>query len=343
VDFYGVELVHGSYNCCVRVQVCRRSKFHGPSFVANLTPLFSRYFLGPDVEQTFTTGLLELEKNWLGYVLQNPSVDNAFGLLSSVQHNRPQLLANWRYLIALVRSYFDKYQRDRLIYEEELTAEAMQRLEAYRVVGSMSAIESSRAVLNSIQHIPPTLLELYIRIKELSAQLFQAIRLESSTTSYFAINSGRGAYLDSIAEPLTNRLWLLEQFAILLNQTEPQRQSGIAAILNWADPGPGGFYDDLGVLGAEPHLVRGAGWEKDPSFFETALDSMWEDFLPNQGRVPILPYSWYTYAEAIYDYPLQMQYTNLSRSGTYQLKVVYTGEAGQVRGLSPEELDPLAN
>ena len=41
--------------------------------------------------------------------------------------------------------------------------------------------------------------------------------------------------------------------------------------MNWTNPGPGGFYDDLGNLTRQPHLVRGPGFEEDPAYFRSSL------------------------------------------------------------------------
>ena len=42
-------------------------------------------------------------------------------------------------------------------------------------------------------------------------------------------------------------------------------------MLGRADPGPGGFYDDLGDPGNQPHLVRGPGFDDDPAYFASSL------------------------------------------------------------------------
>ena len=36
--------------------------------------------------------------------------------------------------------------------------------------------------------------------------------------------------------------------------------------MNWTNPGPGGFYDDLGNPLRRPHLVLGSAYDKDPAF-----------------------------------------------------------------------------
>jgi hypothetical protein len=135
---------------------------------------------------------------------------------------------------------------------------------------------------------------------------------------------GRGANLDTIDMPLNNRLWLKERFAELLKAAdETERLKGINEITNWTNPGPGGFYDDLGQPGRQPHLVRGPGFDKDPAFLESALAS----FAYN----PRYPTSWWTYAESLNDTPLKMRYTGLDRAAPYKIRVVYAGEASRVR------------
>ena len=74
---------------------------------------------------------------------------------------------------------------------------------------------------------------------------------------YRAIAVGRGANLDLIDAPLTNAPWLQEQFSALKKLTsEDARRQGIARLLNREDPGAGGYYDDLGEPGAQPHRDR---------------------------------------------------------------------------------------
>ena len=47
----------------------------------------------------------------------------------------------------------------------------------------------------------------------------------------------------------------------------------IREIVNWTNPGPGGFYDDLGNSARQPHLVRGPGLAKDPGLYESPVGS----------------------------------------------------------------------
>ena len=68
-----------------------------------------------------------------------------------------------------------------------------------------------------------------------------------SVPRYKAIDVGRGPTLDTVDQVLNNRIWLERRFdAIRKLETEESRLAEIDAIVNWTNPGPGGFYDDLG-------------------------------------------------------------------------------------------------
>ena len=148
--------------------------------------------------------------------------------------------------------------------------------------------------------------------------------MQLSVPRYKAIAVGRGATLDTVDVSLNNRIWLSGRFeAIRKLETEAARQSEIDAIVNWTNPGPGGFYDDLGDPLRRPHLVMGSAYDKDPAFLhgpQTGFD--WE---PTWRR------SWCRHAGALFDQPLRMHYDGLDREASYRLRIVYTGDMFQVK------------
>src|SRR5262249_59713372 len=94
---------------------------------------------------------------------------------------------------------------------------------------------------------------------------------------------------------------------------------------------------DLGNLTQQPHLVRGPGFEKDPSLLESSAVSIVNpsdgaiaansDFaLIGMGSQPAGPISWWDLAETYYDTPLRMRYTGLDKSAQYKIRVVYVGD-----------------
>src|SRR5260370_1133620 len=122
--------------------------------------------------------------------------------------------------------------------------------------------------------------------------------MQLSVERYKAISTDRGATLDTLDVPLNNRLWLEQRFGEIRQMSgESDRLGALDQIVNWTNPGPGGFYDDLGGLTAQPHLVRGPGPSKDPAFLESSLVGF--------GARGPTPESWVMNAEATQDAPLQ--------------------------------------
>lgn len=142
--------------------------------------------------------------------------------------------------------------------------------------------------------------------------------------------------------------YLLAQFAVISKlKTEPERLQAIEAIVNWRHHHHGNhanhFYDDLGNVLDQPHLVPGVGPAKDPSYYFSALSSFQEGLL---STLPPYPKTWYAqfccrccieslivrydWAETFYDTPLVMFYPRINGLLSYDLRVVYPVGVSQV-------------
>jgi hypothetical protein len=288
--------------------------------VAVILREYARYFIGERWEDAFAQGLLALERNWQGPLLTNAGVQTTLDQFRAIeQAATPQELANWRLQMALYRAYYDACLRSRLIRETALEEEAMGVLRAAPRLGSAAALARAERILRRADQPGPAA-PLRARVFELAEALFQSIRMQLSVPRYQAIAVERGANLDSIDVPLNNRPWLEERFAEIRKlESEAERLRAVEQIVRWSDPGPGGFYDDLGNLTRQPHLVRGPGFEEDPAFLRSALVG----FAPRAS----LRTSWRDHAEALNDAPLRMHYSNLDPSARYRLRVVYAGDA----------------
>ncbi len=299
---------------------------------------YSRYFIGANYEDTFAQGLLALERNWVGPALANAGIYTTLQQFQQLERQAsPQDLLNWRFQQSLYRAYYDAYVRNRLIYETALEEQALSSLRDARAKGTLAAMSQAEAILDRAV-TERVAQDWRARTFELAEALYQSIRMQLSVGKYQAIAVGRGANLDTIDFPLNNRLWLKDQFKELRGpMEETERLKRIDEIVNWKNPGPGGFYDDLGKLGEQPHLVRGPGFEKDPQFLAsshvtTATQSdgsrnlVKSDFaLVGMGWQPVGPFSWWDHAETYYDAPLVMRYTDLDRAAQFKVRVVYAG------------------
>jgi hypothetical protein len=166
---------------------------------------------------------------------------------------------------------------------------------------------------------------------ELGEALFQSIRMQLSVPRYQAIGVDRGASLDTIDYPLNNRRWLKEQFdQIRRLNNEAERLAKIDQIVNWTNPGPGGFYDDTGNIAGQPHVVRGLPFEKDPASLVSSKVGFEEGDVvdePDEKPEAAMRFSWLDHAESLNDQPLRMRYTNLDPGARYKVRITYAGDA----------------
>jgi hypothetical protein len=281
---------------------------------------YSRFFIGSDLGEGFAQGLLALERNWRGPLATNGGVDSTLAQLRELERQAtPQLRLNWRFQQALYRGHYDAFLRKRLLAEAEQEERANSALREADRVGSLRAMNQAEEVLDR-DSLSPDARELRARVFELAEALFQSIHMQLSVPRYQAIGLGRGANLDAIDFALNNRMWLKNEFAQIRSLTdEKARIARIGHIPDWTNPGPGGFYDDLGDTTRQPHLVPGEPFDKDPDFLKSPLTGFGS--LPQQGwRV-----SWFTDAETLGDTPLRMHYADLDRTAPYAIRVVYGG------------------
>jgi hypothetical protein len=279
---------------------------------------YSRYFIGDRYTDSFAQGLLALERNWRGPLASNTSVYTTLEQFQAMERAAaPRDLLNWRFQQALYRAYYDAYVRSRLLHETAIEERALERLRSARSGESRQALADAQRILDRAQEKPAA--DWRLRVYVLAEALFQSIRQQLSVERYRAIAVGRGATLDSLETPLNNSGWLLARFAeVAALETEEERLAAIDRIVRWTDPGPGGYYDDLGNPSQQPHLVRGLPYEEDPQRFKSTMTGF--------GYRPDWRLSWMTHAESFWDTPLQLRYAGLDRAAKYRVRVVYAGD-----------------
>jgi len=299
---------------------------------------YSRYFIDPHFENDFANGLLDLEQNWNGPVALNNGIESTLKQFGDMEHNAsPRVKLNWRFQQALYRANYDAFVHARLEYESKLEREALAALVGADEKGSAVAIESARQILNKAVS-EPIASGIRARTFELAEALFQSIRMQLSVQRYGAQSVHRGANLDRIDTPLNNRLWLIKQFEEIRKlDTEPARRARLKEITHWSDPGPGGFYDDLGDPTHQPHLVPGTGWKADPDFYHTPMVRVEDRSEGGTG----LPITWWSTVGTLFDEPLRMRYEGLDSKAQYKVRVVYppSGSGSLVRLVANEKFE----
>lgn len=280
---------------------------------------FGRYFIADELADPFAQGLLALERNWHGPLLTNREILTTLAQFQEMEHRAsPQVLANWRFQQALYRAYYDAYVFRRLAYETELEQQAMDILRQARRLGAGLAMDEAQNVLDRAV-LAPVAQDLRARTFELAEALYQSIRMQLSVPRYKAIGVDRGANLDLIDAPLNNRAWLKARFAeIRAIDGQYEQLDQLDTIANWNNPGPGGFYDNLGSLTQRPHLVWPADAQFDPEYRQTPILGVERNA---KGRN-----SWNSYTETRFDTPLRLRYEGLDPHAQYKVRVVYSGD-----------------
>jgi hypothetical protein len=305
---------------------------------------FSHYFAGKEQAEGLSHGLLSLEKNWRAPLATNASVAVTLAQFQDMERTAaPALLGNWRFQQALYRAYYDAYVQSRLVEETAQVERALAVLRRVEDIGwtpqplqigaapsaaspngrdPVSLLEEARGILQQSM-IQSASGSVRGRVLELGEALFQSIRMQLAVERYRGEAVVRGTNLDTLDYPVSDAPWLLNRISDIMREPDTAKQlAAIRALLCRTDPGPGGFYDDLGNVANRPHLLPGEGAERDPEFRATPLTGfLYPDVLGNRA-----PIAWKRWAESLFDAPLKMHYTGLDPKAHYRLRVVYSGD-----------------
>lgn len=305
---------------------------------------FGRYFIGAKDGSAFGQGLLDLEQNWNGPLANNTLVDVTFEKFLSIERSAsPFVLENWRWQQAMFRACCDAYVRQRLLFETGELARAKSVLGRVEDMGFSSVplgigAVPSRTTPNGID--PQDLIDEALEIlrKSTSVQIAPSIRTRIAELGYAMLQSihaqlaverfqgeavDRGAPLDTIDHPVTDGPFFQKQLQKMSHiEDQEEKVDAIRALLNRTNPGPGGFYDELGSMTNRPHLVMG-DTENDWDFRRSVhIASNYTDHIGADG-----PMAWKHWAETLFDTPLKLHYDGLDPNVEYSLQVVISGDS----------------
>ncbi|MCF8378781.1 MAG: hypothetical protein K9H49_04335 [Bacteroidales bacterium] len=246
-------------------------------------------------------GLSLLEQNWQGPLKENTSTESALEYWKTIADCIGGADNNWRVEMYLYKARIDAQIKRKYDLEMQLENQVLKILENAKPSNYKKAIKDAYKTLARIDN------------EFQSEKEFRNELIDMGLSENFGD-------LDEIIKNLytsfNNRYWLEKQMEL------SSRPEDLLAIVQYEDPGEGGFYDNLGVRDAQPHLLRSPEWKDDPGFVYSNIN--WVDNKANSD----LRHSQLTSVVARYDTPLEMKWENLDRSAAYKIKIVYNGPFG---------------
>ncbi len=288
---------------------------------------YGRLLFGESLGADIAKGLIDLEKNWRGPILENDGIEQTYHHWRDIGGKNGELLRdNWRYQMYLFRSLFDYYIQVRHEVEMGYQGEAYGELAKAAEIGSTTAIARAQRVLAKADsdHVRT---DLRSQIEFVGVTLHQLIGYQMSVRQPFlARNPERGALLDKADRPLNDRPWLEDRFnQILQLEVEEDRLIKINEIIEWENPRPGGYYDDLGNAVKQPHLVRQTTWHDDPMYMTGPQEAHYRSMNNESMQIPPKRFSWLDQAQTLYGVPLKMHYEGLDPKAKYRIRITHYG------------------
>ena len=281
---------------------------------------YSRFFFNTEVESKAAEGILGLEKNWDGSLIDNGSIEPTLSYWKSLENEQTKLSDNWRWQLLVLRAYYDAYIQKRLINETKLEDQANKVLELAETTSINKAMEDALTIVNKAAS-EPIAQDLRKTIEDYCAQLFKSCGLQTSVEKYQASNSQRGCILDFVDYPLNNRWWLADQFKLISAlESEEDKLERIKIIYSWENPGPGSYYDNVSNIAQSPHVT---------TTVYDAVDYGWWDSGYCRWRL----------SSQVYQNDPILEYEDLDPNARYIVRVAGYGEA--LIRIDGQRLEPM--
>lgn len=184
---------------------------------------YARLFFPQVSSEQVIDGILGLEQNWYGDPAENAHIENTLKIWQNMLVEFPDLIENWRFTQHLFRAECDAIVRRRRLFELNLIEEAI-----YEV--NKSGIKASLNILKA--ELPDDYKALRSHIDFLAEKLFKLIGLQLDVENYGANSWERGATLETVDLPVTDKYWLINRFEYALTLEPEQQLPFIIKVLN---------------------------------------------------------------------------------------------------------------
>ncbi len=169
------------------------------------------FFFGADCEK-LADAIFALELSWECDPAENSMIEPTLRMYKELAADYPFLNSNWRFLQLLLRAKCDWVIRRRRIFELELIKLAGKEI-------ANGNLENAQKILAT--DFPEDYKAERNDITDLAKVLFDLIGLQLDIENYCADNWERGAILETIDLPVTDRKWLLKKLEASKEKADP--------------------------------------------------------------------------------------------------------------------------
>ena len=257
------------------------------------------FFPGSDIA-LLTDAIFGLEENWNTDPAEGGCIESTCQKWLLAGEKNPELRKNWRYVLHLFRASCDLLIQKRRRFELSLLREARALLEK----GSLA---QSRAVLQ--REFDAEYTALRGKLEEYAAFLFQAIGYQTDVARYCGDSWERGATLETIDLPLTDRAYLLHRFSLADTMQEEKRLPYLLDVIHRTETEKDEYYYSVARNGLAETGTMQQG--------EVYLNFRGDNPAVNNGSAPMSILS-------VYDnFTFACKVSGLTAPSDYEIRVVY--------------------
>lgn len=259
---------------------------------------YARLFFYGTEPEALADGILSLELNWQCDPAENPTIDRTLETFELIKAKNPFLCDNWRFLQLLMRAKCDWVLRHRRLAELDLIKLAEKEIKNGR-------LESAKSILTA--DFDDEYKKQRADISALAKKLFELIGLQLDVENYCADDWERGAILETLDLPVTDRKWLLGRIDAAMQTKNPTEY--MKKILNRNKVRADEYYFSFALNGLEECGASQTG--------EIYMNFQGDRPNVNNGSMPTAMFK-------VYDnLTFKCKVAGLDYDGDYKLKITY--------------------
>ena len=184
---------------------------------------YARAFIWQAPAEKIADGIYGLERNWEGDPAENPHIESTLSVFAQLAEATPALLENWRFCQLYFRACCDTLVCRRRKFELDLLRRAKDFLRRTDIENAVKVLQTA---------YPASYTVLRGTIDDLAERLYKLIGMQLDVAHYGASAWDRGATLETIDQPVTDRAFYLNRLEYAQALPENERKSFIDGLLN---------------------------------------------------------------------------------------------------------------